>query len=592
MKGDFARAVGPLSAGSPVYVEREADRQVLRHLLRMEYVQITDPRQQGKTSLLCQLRRLLPAEYRVAYVDIESLATRSEAEWYAALTGRLEHQLPDLLDWKAAPRPVGAATWRDLLLALVTAQHDGGGRRVVIALDEMGALDEPWAEAFFRVLREAFTVREFQNDFRRLSFLLVGAFDPSRLIKDPDISPFNVAQPVHLEDFSAAQVGELAARIGLGSESRGLVEQLYEWTGGHPFLAHNLSLYLAAAESGRENEGVVLAAVDWMLQTDVAHFRGIRRLLEAEPDLITCARRLIARRGKLSPGLNPQHFQLAHVIGVVKPDSGGRCLVRNRVYERGMEELLGGEENPREGPRPRLPAPVPSDGRRPLVISLHGIRTRGTWQKELTEELQVGGIDHVPLDYGFFMALQLLLPWSRRRKVLWFRDEYTRCVERHAGVRPSVIAHSFGSYLVARALEMFDEVRFDEIILCGSIVRRDYPWSRVIGSQARRALHEFGHQDLWARVVGLVVEDAGPSGCRGFLDLAEGGVIQRCHPEFRHSDYFYRLNYRHNWVPFLQGGAPGGDQLPSARGSNWWFRAVLLLGATVVVLLAARLLLG
>jgi hypothetical protein len=308
----------------------------------MEYVQITDPRQQGKTSLLGRLPRLLPAGYRVAYLDMESLDIRSEAAWYATLAARLEKQLPDLLDWTAAPRPVDAGTWRDLLLALVTTQRDGGGRRVVIALDEIGALDQPWGEAFFRVLREAFTVREFQNDFRRLSFLLVGAFDPNRLIKDPDISPFNVAQSVHLEDFSPAQLGELAARIGLGPESRGLVEELYEWTEGHPYLVHNLSLYLAAAEPrpGSRDEGVVAAAVEWMLQTDAAHFRGMRRLLEAEPDLITCARQLIIRHGRLCPALNPQHFQLAHVIGVVKPDAEGRCRVRNRVYERSMEELM------------------------------------------------------------------------------------------------------------------------------------------------------------------------------------------------------------------------------------------------------------
>jgi hypothetical protein len=590
---DISRAVGPLAAQAATYVDRDADRLLLRHLLRMEYVQITDPRQQGKTSLLCQVRRQLPADYRMAYVDVESLETGSEAAWYQDLASRLEGQLPDLIAWGRVPRPVGPSTWRELLRSLVGSQNGGAKRPLVIALDELGALDGAWAEGFFRVLREAYTVREFETEFHRLSFVLVGAFDPRSLIEDPDISPFNVAQAVHLDDFGLGQVEALAARVGVVAEHRSLVRELFEWTDGQPYLAHNLALYVAA--TGMHGTDTVGSAVDWLLQTDTTHFAGIRRLLEAEPELIDYTRWVITEKVKLTPALNRRHFKLAHVIGLVKADGGGFCRIRNRVYEQGMHELLARPG----GARGRVPfaGPVvtPAAGGekvgRPVVISLHGIRTRGTWQKELTEELQRGGIDHVPLDYGFFMALQLLLPGSRRRKVLWFRDEYTHCVERHGGARPSVIAHSFGSYVVARALEMFGEVRFDQVILCGSIVRRDYPWSRVVGRQVGRVLHEFGRQDFWARVVGFVVADAGPSGCRGFLDLAEGRVAQRYHPEFRHSDYFYRLSYRQNWVPFLQ-GRESGDAPPLAdRGPNWLFRSALLLGAVVALIVCATFLL-
>jgi O-acetyl-ADP-ribose deacetylase (regulator of RNase III) len=38
--------------------------------------------------------------------------------------------------------------------------------------------------------------------------------------------------------------------------------------------------------------------------------------------------------------------------------------------------------------------------RRPLVVSLHGIRTRGTWQKDVTYPINQAGFDHKPLDYG------------------------------------------------------------------------------------------------------------------------------------------------------------------------------------------------
>src|ERR1051325_2864688 len=105
--------------------------------------------------------------------------------------------------------------------------------------------------------------------------------------------------------------------------------------------------------------------------------------------------------------------------------------------------------------------------RRPIVISLHGIRTRGGWQKELTQTLNESGFVHVPLDYGFFGALQLLLPFARRKKVDWFRDRYGQAVG--DGPPPSLIAHSFGTYIATEAMRIYPSVRFDRIILCGSI---------------------------------------------------------------------------------------------------------------------------
>src|SRR5262245_47894011 len=54
-----------------------------------------------------------------------------------------------------------------------------------------------------------------------------------------------------------------------------------------------------------------------------------------------------------------------------------------------------------------------------VVISLHGIRTRGTWQKELAGELSRAGFIPEALDYGFFRAIKLLIPYCRSAQVDW-----------------------------------------------------------------------------------------------------------------------------------------------------------------------------
>ena len=113
-----------------------------------------------------------------------------------------------------------------------------------------------------------------------------------------------------------------------------------------------------------------------------------------------------------------------------------------------------------------------------VVISLHGIRTRGKWQKELAPLLNQSGFTAVLSDYGYFNALELLLPWSREKRVKWFLDEYIRERNRLHYVRPwpSIIAHSFGTYLVASAMQKYPQINFDRIIFCGSIVKCDFPW--------------------------------------------------------------------------------------------------------------------
>jgi hypothetical protein len=111
---------------------------------------------------------------------------------------------------------------------------------------------------------------------------------------------------------------------------------------------------------------------------------------------------------------------------------------------------------------------------------------------------------------------------------------------------------------VARTIERFPEVTVDRLVLCGSIVRRDYPWTRVIheSKQVPEVLNDYGRMDLWAGIVRWFVADAGPSGTEGFIDNASGLVIQREHADFTHSDYFYDLNYDKTWIPFLNGLDP------------------------------------
>jgi hypothetical protein len=113
------------------------------------------------------------------------------------------------------------------------------------------------------------------------------------------------------------------------------------------------------------------------------------------------------------------------------------------------------------------------------------------------------------------------------------------------------------------------------VIFCGSIAPVRFPWTALAANgQVRRILNDYGKLDIWTRAVEWVVQDAGPSGSKGFEDTAGGIVTQRFRPHFRHSDYFYMLNYRQTWVPFLQGRPVNVSGGTDTGTFNWRFAIV------------------
>jgi hypothetical protein len=216
------------------------------------------------------------------------------------------------------------------------------------------------------------------------------------------------------------------------------------------------------------------------------------------------------------------------------------------------------------------------------VGSIHGILTRGAWQKDLVPLLSERNLHPWPIDYKWYDPLRMLFEGSRNKKIAEFTEKYGQFKQIH-NVRPSIIAHSMGSYIVTRAIEA-NALEFDRVILCGCIARENYPWNEMVRlGRIRRVLHDYGRKDIWARLAPYFIDDAGQSGFRGFEQDGNGAVVQRKHTWFKHSDYFYATNFIERWIPFLQGNDP--PEMPADEPSriNWRFRIVKWSFWTVVL---------
>ena len=337
---------GTLLAGMPVYIERQADEQAYFHLVRMDYpLTLIETRQQGKTSLINNLiGRFRNDNYVFAYASIEILASRQidEAAWYTHLAHGLLRQIRFVPDSKRLLAPKNGAEWFNFLseLAELAAQVN---QNLVIALDEIAGAPPDWATDFFAAIRATYTYRQVQPVFQRLTFILAGAYNPRTLIKNSNISPFNIAQQVHLEDFTTEQVRLLTTHLSESPEVQALLaERIHYWTDGQPYLAHCLCRALVGQPL---TVASVDAAVERLRREDNNHlphvfaFSHNQKLMEYVKQVATGA------AFGFAPTQSSQQMRLT-LMGIIKADEQGQCKIRNRLYEQALAYLEGAPEDP------------------------------------------------------------------------------------------------------------------------------------------------------------------------------------------------------------------------------------------------------
>jgi len=192
-----------------------------------------------------------------------------------------------------------------------------------------------------------------------------------------------------------------------------------------------------------------------------------------------------------------------------------------------------------------------------ICLLVHGILTEAAWQERVANIMnRTRVINVVPLRYGYFDVFRFLFPWvTRLRPIHRLHREIRLVKRRHPNAQMTVIAHSFGAYAVCNLLLDFADLKFDRLILCGSVVPEDYPWTRISEQVRHRIVNECGVKDVWPRLAAACTWGYGASGARGFGSAA---VRDRFHP-LRHSDFFEEAFVTTYWLPFIL-----YDQIPTS----------------------------
>lgn len=248
---------------------------------------------------------------------------------------------------------------------------------------------------------------------------------------------------------------------------------------------------------------------------------------------------------------------------------------------------LGFPENEAERLKQLVVVKLASPGLRThhIVVLVHGIRTNAEWQGLAVKELSPHCTRVVSVRYGFFDLISFWFPMTfvfRGVPVGRVHDELRALIADNPTAYISVVAHSFGTYIITRVLKENFDIRLFRLLMCGAIVPTDYDWRRMVNKPRGGLMNDIGLQDRLPIMAEISTWGYGPSGTYGF---GTADVHDNFH-ECGHSGFFTADHLRMFWIPFLFKGENVESPANVTRkqpGYGWEFVRFLHLKYTVPI---------
>ncbi|WP_437939734.1 AAA-like domain-containing protein [Sorangium sp. So ce341] len=341
-----------------LYIERQADRELLGALRSRQHCHVLAPRQVGKSNLRVRATALLrSAGVRCVSLDLTGIASRSDEEaWYSSLIRRLTSALALPIDVDAfRTRAQGRPSER-----MIEFLHGEVLPRVseplVIFIDEIDlTLDLPFRDDFFRALLFMQDARADDAAWQRLTFCLLGVASPIDLVSDLVATPFNKSQPIELRDFTREELRRLRdGLLSIGGDTDALIDAIFAWTGGHPAFTQQICerLVLQGLDGRTEVERVADLAdemylrrgrgVDPILADIDRRFSGADRETPQSSRLLKSYKDLLQGAQIRTDEANHLHFGLL-IAGLVA-ERDGFFTPRNKIIATVFDEAWADEQ--------------------------------------------------------------------------------------------------------------------------------------------------------------------------------------------------------------------------------------------------------
>lgn len=276
-----------------LYVERRADKQlhdIIESMQRPGYVLVS--RQMGKTNLLLRAKRKWEnADDLYVYIDMSNV-DETEKECFESLIDTaidtheetfegVRERVMDLRQINNISKSPVQAHNEELRVLLSAVKG-----KLVFILDEIDSLTRSsFSDNVFSQIRSIYFSRVNYPVLNKLTYVLSGVVEPTEIIKNPKISPFNIGEKILLDDFSHDEYITFLSQAGLLRFGEDVINRIYYWASGNPRITWDICYELQHKTCIIPEDVDTLVKTMYLTSFDKAPVDTIRNLVKEDRDL-------------------------------------------------------------------------------------------------------------------------------------------------------------------------------------------------------------------------------------------------------------------------------------------------------------------
>ena len=322
-----------------LYVERKADLQlhsIVEAMQRPGYVLVS--RQMGKTNLLLRTKRKWDNSRDLyVYIDMSNI-DETEKECFQSLIdtaidthedvlGKVRERIQDLRRTNITKSAVQAHN--EELRALLSVIEG----KLVFILDEIDSLTRTsFSDNVFSQIRSVYFSRINYPVLEKLTYVLSGVVEPTEIIKNPKISPFNIGEKILLDDFSHDEYMTFVKKAGLETFGNDVLERIYYWTGGNPRMTWDVCYELQHKTNLTTETVDTLVKKMYLTSFDLAPVDAIRTLVKEDRDLRDAIVQLAYDKGNALSDKIKSKLYLAGIVNYYDND----VRIKNRIIKESL----------------------------------------------------------------------------------------------------------------------------------------------------------------------------------------------------------------------------------------------------------------
>lgn len=217
------------------------------------------------------------------------------------------------------------------------------------------------------------------------------------------------------------------------------------------------------------------------------------------------------------------------------------------------------------------------------ILTVHGIRTFGSWQERLFNEVRSKfedkQVEHLEFKFTGIDFFTFLIPSLRRKIIERLVSELETWLSENKAREIYCFSHSFGTYITVKALEKIkagdgiESIKY--LVLSGSVLDQDYNFSKLKHLNDMKVINDCAAGDIPLLFSEGFVLDAGMAGITGFRGISANKVKNRFYFG-GHSVFFDNKNtfIRRNWLPLFDDEIVTSDS--DVKVSIWQGNLMLL----------------